>query len=65
MATNRPEFWEAVLSCPEIDSETYRRALIVNGPADPKWTRDVAMETEIAWYMAKYYPSFDDEKERI
>jgi len=40
------EFWEAVLSCPEMDSATYRRALIVNGPSDPKWTRGLKK----AWY---------------
>jgi len=33
------EFWEAVVKCPEMDSETYRKALILNGPSDDKWIR--------------------------
>jgi hypothetical protein len=61
------EFWEAVLvlSCPEMGSETYRRALIVNGPSDPEWTRDVTMETEIAQYVFTYYRHLMTRQERL
>src|SRR5215475_4192839 len=31
------EFWEAVLSCPEMRSEPYKKALILNGPTDQLW----------------------------
>jgi hypothetical protein len=34
-------FWEAVMNCPEMGSETYRQALIVNGPANEDWVRAV------------------------
>ena len=31
-----PEFWEAVLSCPEMRSEPYKKALMRNGPTGVK-----------------------------
>ena len=31
------EFWEAVLSCPEMRSESYKKALMRNGPTDHRW----------------------------
>jgi hypothetical protein len=34
-------FWEAVMKCPEMSSETYRQALIVNGPPNEHWARGV------------------------
>jgi hypothetical protein len=34
-------FWDAVMNCPEMDSETYRQALMVNGPSHEKWVRAV------------------------
>jgi hypothetical protein len=34
-------FWAAVMNCPEMDSETYRQALIVNGPSNEQWVRAV------------------------
>lgn len=30
-------FWDAVMNCPEMGSETYRQALIANGPPNEKW----------------------------
>lgn len=30
-------FWEAVLNCPEMGSDAYRQALIVNGPPNDEW----------------------------
>jgi len=32
-------FWEAVMKCPEMGSETYRQALIANGPSNEDWVR--------------------------
>jgi hypothetical protein len=32
-------FWGAVMNCPEMGSETYRQALIANGPSNEKWVR--------------------------
>ncbi len=34
-------FWEAVMKCPEMGSESYRQALTVNGPANEDWVRAV------------------------
>jgi hypothetical protein len=34
-------FWEAVMKCPEMGSETYRQALIANGPSNVDWLRAV------------------------
>jgi hypothetical protein len=34
-------FWEAVMNCPEMGSETYRQALIANGPSNENWVRAV------------------------
>ena len=34
-------FWEAVMNCPEMASETYKRALIANGPSNEDWVRAV------------------------
>ncbi len=34
-------FWDAVMSCPEMGSETYRQALMVNGPSHERWARAV------------------------
>ena len=34
-------FWEAVMNCPEMGSETYRQALIANGPSNEDWVRAV------------------------
>jgi hypothetical protein len=34
-------FWEAVMNCPEMGSETYREALIANGPLNEDWVRAV------------------------
>jgi hypothetical protein len=34
-------FWEAVMNCPEMGSETYRQALIANGPSNKNWVRAV------------------------
>ena len=35
-------FWEAVMKCPEMRSEAYRKVLILNGPTNEKWARVVA-----------------------
>jgi hypothetical protein len=32
-------FWEAVMNCPEMHSEAYGRALVVNGPSTKYWAR--------------------------
>lgn len=32
-------FWEAVMNCPEMGSETYREALITSGPLNEDWVR--------------------------
>ena len=32
------EFWEAVMSCPEMGSDSYKQALLINGPDDKEWT---------------------------
>jgi hypothetical protein len=37
-------FWEAVMNCPEMSSETYRQALIANGPSNEAWLREVRAE---------------------
>lgn len=37
-------FWEAVMNCPEMGSETYRQALIANGPSNEDWVRAVQAE---------------------
>ena len=34
-------FWEAVMNCPPMASETYKRALIANGPSNEDWVRAV------------------------
>jgi hypothetical protein len=34
-------FWEAVMNCPEMGSETYGQALIANGPSNEDWVRAV------------------------
>jgi hypothetical protein len=34
-------FWEAVMNCPEMGSETYRQALIANGSLTEDWVRAV------------------------
>jgi hypothetical protein len=34
-------FWEAVMNCPEMASETYKQALIANGPLNEHWVRAV------------------------
>lgn len=36
-------FWEAVMNCPEMRSDTYRQALIFNGPSNEEWARDVRL----------------------
>lgn len=38
------EFWEAVMSCPEMGSDNYKQALLINGPKNKRWTRDVLLE---------------------
>ena len=30
-------FWEAVMKCPEMSSDAYGEALILNGPTNEKW----------------------------
>jgi len=37
-------FWEAVMNCPEMGSETYKQALIANGPANEAWVRELQVE---------------------
>jgi hypothetical protein len=37
-------FWEAVMKCPEMSSESYRQALIVNGPSNEAWLREIRVE---------------------
>jgi len=37
-------FWEAVMNCPKMGSETYRQALIANGPSNEDWVREVQAE---------------------
>src|SRR6266446_4910052 len=37
-------FWEAVMNCPKMGSETYRQALIANGPSNEDWEREVQAE---------------------
>jgi hypothetical protein len=32
-------FWEAVMNCPEMGSETYREAWITSGPLNEDWVR--------------------------
>jgi hypothetical protein len=34
-------FWEAVMNCPEMGSETYRQALLASGPSNENWVRAV------------------------
>jgi len=34
-------FWEAVMNCPEMASETYKQALIANGPSNEDWLHAV------------------------
>ena len=34
-------FWEAVMNCPPMASETYKQALIANGPSNEHWVRAV------------------------
>jgi hypothetical protein len=34
-------FWQAVMKCPEMGSEAYRQALVVNGPSTEGWARAV------------------------
>ena len=34
-------FWEAVMDCLEMGSETYRQALITSGPSNEDWVRAV------------------------
>jgi hypothetical protein len=31
-------FWEAVMNCPEMGSDTYRQSLIANGPSSEGWS---------------------------
>jgi hypothetical protein len=31
------EFWHAVLNCPEMGSDAYKKALLANGPSDAEW----------------------------
>jgi hypothetical protein len=33
------EFWRAVLNCPDMRSDSYKQALLANGPSDPEWIR--------------------------
>ena len=33
------EFWQAVLNCPEMGSDSYKQALLAKGPSDPRWIR--------------------------
>ena len=48
-------FWDAVMNCPEMGSETYRQALMVNGPSHERWARGaiVAMRMTMARLKAK------------
>lgn len=49
-------FWDAVMNCPEMGSETYRQALMVNGPSShERWARGaiVAMRMTMARLKAK------------
>jgi hypothetical protein len=32
-------FWEAVMKCPEMGSDSYRQALIASGPSNENWLR--------------------------
>ena len=41
------EFWRAVLDCPEMRSDAYKKALLANGPSDEKWVRHVTGEPEL------------------
>jgi hypothetical protein len=34
-------FWEAVMKCPEMGSDAYGQALILNGPSNEEWKRMV------------------------
>ena len=34
-------FWQAVMKCPEMGSEAYKEALVVNGPSSEGWARAV------------------------
>jgi hypothetical protein len=34
-------FWEAVTNCPDMASQTYKQALISNGPSNEHWVRAV------------------------
>ena len=36
------EFWRAVLDCPDIQSDTYKAALIANGPVSQEWVNFVS-----------------------
>ena len=36
------EFWRAVLDCPDMQSPTYKAALLANGPSSQKWVRAVS-----------------------
>ena len=36
-------FWEAVMNCPEMGSEAYKQALVINGPSNKRWRRDVRL----------------------
>ena len=38
-------FWEAVMKCPEMWSDAYAQALILDGPTNEKWNRVVARIT--------------------
>jgi hypothetical protein len=36
------EFWQAVLDCPDMQSDGYKEALLANGPTNEKWVRKVS-----------------------
>ena len=41
------EFWHAVLDCPEMGSDSYKKALLTNGPSDARWINALTYESRL------------------